>query len=318
MIEEEGRHRKCQRKHRLALADAKLADVVHEPLPITTHVTVTIPIGPLTLQSFSSIFGGLSQSALSPVFDDVTFESISIISGHGKLAISNLKAARATIATDNKPIAGTFTVTEKLSLLTSNAPIDANVTLINNATLNRPTFLEIITKNASVTTIADLVLASSSSDILDEDVKNGSFRVGAFTSSAPVNVTIGSQPVSSILTLSAVTDHGDVNVALPPAYEGKFTLVTRNGGESSVIKNDAALDPGGKGRRRFVDVKKPFGGIATGIVKWVDANADDDLVKEEMEWEAELLDVLGPEAEWGPQSHVELITVAANNTLFLT
>ena len=172
--------------------------------------------------------------------------------------------------------------------------------------------------HSSVTTIADLVLASSSSDILDEDVKNGSFRVAAVTSSAPVNVTIASQPVSSILTLSAVTNHGDVNVALPPAYEGKFTLVTGKGGESSVIKNDAALDPEGKERKRFVDVKKLFGGIATGIVKWVDADADDDLVKEQMEWEAELLDVLGPWAEWSPQSHVELVTVGADNTLFLT
>jgi len=310
---------KCHRKNRLALFGAKLVEAEPEQ-SITTHVTVTIPRGPLALQTFFSEFGSLSQSAASPVFDDVTFKTIAIVSADGELEISNLKATKANLATAHKPIFGTFTITERLSLITSNASIDANVTLINDATQDRPTFLELVTKHAPITAVANLVSVSPSglSDIWDESEKNGSFRITAISSYAPVDVTVASQPVESTLTLNAVTTHGDVSVVVPPAYEGRFTLVTNPGGQSSVVEKDDTPDPEGKGRKRFVDVKRLFGGIATGNVKWVAADADDALVKEHMEWEAEFVDTLGPEAGWAPPPHVELITSQGDNHLFLS
>ncbi|KAF9511985.1 hypothetical protein BS47DRAFT_1394671 [Hydnum rufescens UP504] len=294
-----------------------LASSVERDLPITAHVTVTIPSGPLALQAFSSAFPGLSQSAPS-AFDDVIFGSVSIVSSHGQLDISNLKAANASIVTDGKPITGTFTVTEKLFIVTSNASVDVGVTLINNPAQDRSTILDITTKDAPITTITNLVLASPPSDGSDEDAKKGSFRISAVTSSAPLVVTIPSQPVSSALTLTAINMNDDVKVTLAPAYEGKFTLVTRQGGGSSVLKDEDTPDPEGKGRKRLVDIKALFGGTVIGSVSWVDADTNEALAKEQMEWEDELLEALVPEERaWVFPAHIELLTSRGDTKLFL-
>ncbi|KAF9503244.1 hypothetical protein BS47DRAFT_845151 [Hydnum rufescens UP504] len=107
------------------------------------------------------------------------------------------------------------------------------------------------------------------------------FRV---TSSAPLVVTVASQPVSSALTLTAINMNDDVKVTVAPAYEGKFTLVSSLGGGSSVLKDEDTPDPEGKGRKRLVDIKALFGGTVIGSVSWVDADTNEALAKERMEW----------------------------------
>lgn len=142
---------------------------------------------------------------------------------------------------------------------------------------------------------SDLVLVlNSTSDPIHSN--NGTFKISTVTSNATVTSRILSQPIASHLQFTAVTKNADVNATFAPTYEGPFTLVASNRGESAVEANKDAEDPRGVGLKRFVRMRTIIGSVVTGEVGWTAGDEFEDVSDEEwLDWE--LIDLVDAEEE---------------------
>jgi hypothetical protein len=177
------------------------------------------------------------------------------------------------VAHDGQPINGSFTVTERLSIVGGNSPVDVNVTMLSSPHAEKPTVLDIVTDKAPITTTISLQLNSTSNE------HGGFFAVSQVTKQSDITSNVTSQPLDSIVRFAAVTKDGNVTAAFPPAYEGRFSLVASRHGRSLVEADTDVKDPSGEGRKRYLEVKEYIGSIITGFVGWRGGSITEDYLR---------------------------------------
>jgi hypothetical protein len=160
-------------------------------------------------------------------------------------------------------------VKDHLELVTTNASIDVDVTLLSNATARKPTRLSLLNLNGTINADVKLVVVDSAPDAKF----NGSFAISAITKGAPVDLKVTSLPSNAFLSLRAANRFAPVVASVPPSYEGKFLLITP-GGESLVKFNEETPDPEGEGRTRDLNIREISGRVILGNVKWVESKKD--------------------------------------------
>ncbi|KZP13761.1 hypothetical protein FIBSPDRAFT_1049269 [Athelia psychrophila] len=192
----------------------------------------------------------------------VVFDSLSVHGSNMAITATSLQAEHATLKTSNGPITGVFNTTTSLELVTSNAPIKADVGLTNAPPLGAPTTLVIKTSNGPVHSVVSLLSTR------DEE---GSYDVTTETSNNVLDVAYDAAPVELTLVHHGRTSNGPVTLTLPRAYEGALALRSSNIAPS-VSHDENAEDPTGRGRRRWLSVNR-VKNVLSGAVYWGSAKA---------------------------------------------
>ncbi|KAK7042460.1 ankyrin repeat family protein [Favolaschia claudopus] len=185
--------------------------------------------------------------------DSLEFDNLFLFSQNEPITAKSVFARNATVQTSNGVISGSFEASDALSLVTSNAPIDATVKLYNRNVF-KTTELMIQTRNAQLQSDISLTTSSASGE-------GGKFDIEATTSDGPLFVTFPDSPTHSILTFNGQTSNSPANVWLNNAFEGEFAL------SSNLVFVD---------RRPFLDPRKlrsvfwePLkNGMIVGSVRW--------------------------------------------------
>ncbi|KAJ7350699.1 hypothetical protein DFH08DRAFT_115608 [Mycena albidolilacea] len=181
------------------------------------------------------------------------FDHLLLRSQNEPIAVKSVFARNATIQTSNALISGSFDASLSLSLVTSNAPIDATVNL-HNQNIFTTTELVLRTRNAQLESDVNLLTSSATGE-------GGKFSVNAETSDGPLIMTFPTSPTHSLLNLDAQTSNSPANVWLNHAFEGEFTLA------SSMVFIDQRpfFDPR---KLRTVFYSDWKNGLVVGNVRW--------------------------------------------------
>jgi len=158
--------------------------------------------------------------------------------------------------TTNAAISGSFNTSSSLTLSTSNAPIEVDVTAFNHDGIKA----FIATTNAQLAANFSLYASPASS-------APGIFDVRTFTTNAPLRVNYFESPLYSVLDAKAGTTNSPAYVRLHPAYEGSFTTTTTHF-PSTIESLKDVEDPTGHGRVRKVNIDFQIKGVARGSVAW--------------------------------------------------
>jgi len=150
-------------------------------------------------------------------------------------------------------IIGNFTVSDFISLGTSNGPITANITMLNTASLNsnKPTVVSVTSKRGEIDT--HLSLFTLDPEDHRRNASGGSFLVDTRSYTSPINVKFHEAPINSSLAVASKTITSPIEVFLPHTFEGRFF-------SSSGIN----IPP--IGIRGFID--DPSGQNRTGTLNW--------------------------------------------------
>ncbi|KAG6857753.1 hypothetical protein H0H87_004169 [Tephrocybe sp. NHM501043] len=197
---------------------------------------------------------------LGDLQDLVSFSHISLKGTNSPIHAKSVFADTGIFRTSNGAITGGFNASRSLTLHTTNAPIQADITVANEADY-----------------VSDLTLTTSNGKIdsritLTSVTEAGRYMVSAVTSNAPLTIDIPSSPLTSTLRVVATTSNGPVLLSLPPAYEGQISLSTSNGAPS--IRRRDIADPSGKGRVRKVRTTSFGRNTLKGSVSWSDEEGD--------------------------------------------
>ncbi|KAG6828516.1 hypothetical protein H0H92_007733 [Tricholoma furcatifolium] len=195
----------------------------------------------------------------------VHFESIDLKTANVPISVKSLEAEKATVATANGAIVGEFHASSSLKLVTSNAPIDVQVTLFNDNE-GSITDLDMTTANAAI---------KGSLSLEAPDDIGGNFKINAKTANAPLTLLFIDAPVDSVLNLDAFTAIAPAVVTLHHTYEGAFSATTSLRRPLIVVNRDVE-DPAGKGRQRKVE-QSVRGATVSGTVRWSDGDNDKEL-----------------------------------------
>ncbi|KAJ7032714.1 hypothetical protein C8F04DRAFT_1396379 [Mycena alexandri] len=191
--------------------------------------------------------------SLDSLRDVLEFDTLVLRSKNEPIVAKSLFARNATIQTSNGFISGSFEASSSLSLVTSNAPIDATVKL-HNTNIFSTTELILQTRNGQIDSDVSLMTSAATGE-------GGKFSIKAETSDAPLVMTFPASPARSILNLDAQTSNSPASVWLNHAFEGDFALA------SSVIFVDRRpfLDPKRLRSVLYGDYKN---GMIVGNVRW--------------------------------------------------
>jgi hypothetical protein len=170
--------------------------------------------------------------------------------------LKNVMAAELSITTSNASVRVTNTTFTIAHLETLNGEIVLSSGTLNAAPSSASSKLALTSLNGSIR--ANLTLATSTSG-------GGRFNVTARTSNAPLVLDFTRAPPQSTLLLDAKTQAASARVALPPQYEGDYTLFSA---EPELIIREGFDDPHGKGRTREVTQHRGIG-LRYGNVRWV-------------------------------------------------
>ncbi|KAH9912774.1 uncharacterized protein BXZ73DRAFT_107221 [Epithele typhae] len=191
------------------------------------------------------------------------FEAIDIMTTNGSIHADALAADTISLATDNKPIHGTYNTTKSLLLKTTNAEIAVRANLFNDASPGgRPTTVHMHTTNA----ILDSQIGLYSSA---HGRSGGNFLTIVRTSNAPLVLSFLDHPVDGRLQAAVRTTNKNAAVSLHPAFEGSFAVRTSNA-SPEVEYDDAVEDPAGEGRKRRFDLQHHTESYLRGRVHWGD------------------------------------------------
>ena len=225
-------------------------------------MTITIPRGALKLPELHSVFPGLEQH-VGDVFDDVTFGDVTLV---GKdVAVDTVIGGKAVVVADGgRPINGSFTVSERLSIVAKGSPITANVTMFSSPGAEKPTVLDVVNNNATISTTISLLVNSTT----ETGSPNGFFAISQVTTQADITSNVKSQPLDSILRFTAASKNANVTASFPPAYQGRFGMIASRHGANTIHSDPDVEDPSGEGRKRHIESKVVIGFLVTGSVSW--------------------------------------------------
>ncbi|KAL5483238.1 hypothetical protein ACEPAI_8468 [Sanghuangporus weigelae] len=214
------------------------AKEVHDP-PSTANllrydVYVKLPIPekrPLFVSRLSADLP-LFAIAVTDLAGRVEFGEIDLRTDDMIIVAESLSARKARLETSQKSIKGSFTTSSSVELVTKNAPIQADIVMLNSASSDQPpTQLALRTKNAVISTRLNLTNPSTSSSHqplspsgFSDDSVGGNFSIESTTSNAPNSISVLSQPFSSYLSLAARTSNAASEVSLLQQFSGGFRL----------------------------------------------------------------------------------------------
>jgi hypothetical protein len=98
--------------------------------------------------------------------------------------------------------------------------------------------------------------------------RGGSFEIIAKNTGDVLFTDVQSVPIDSSLNMVASAYFANVEVRLPPAYEGKLALWNANNAIDLLCDNSTVLDPAGEGRRRDLQYVVDSG-LLYGSIAWV-------------------------------------------------
>ncbi|KAL5504625.1 hypothetical protein ACEPAH_7288 [Sanghuangporus vaninii] len=261
-------------KHTIGIMAAKEE---HDP-PSTANllrydVYVKLPIPekrPLFVSRLSADFS-LFAIAITGLAGRVEFGEIDLRTEDMSIVVESLSARKARLETSQESIKGSFTTSSSLELVTKNAPIQADIVMLNSASSDQPpTQLALHTKNAVISARLNLTNPFTPSSHLSspgfsDDSVGGNFSIESTTSNAANSISVLSQPFSSHLSLSAHTSNAASEVFLPQQFSGGFRL------SSSVMQpvlqvTSPPIDK--KNRNREVDLTRREKNLLEGTVSW--------------------------------------------------
>ncbi|OCH93512.1 hypothetical protein OBBRIDRAFT_749481 [Obba rivulosa] len=192
--------------------------------------------------------------------ETAVFNSISLRTSNMPIMVTSLAAGEAALETTNGIIEGTFKTETSLKLQTSNAPIKAEVYMLN-ADNGNPTQLWMHTSNGRVDAISELISTSESGT-------NGTFEIDARTSNSPLYISTRSAPIDHALDLTALTSNSPAAVSLHTTWEGSFDLRSSSLFTPNVDAHTAVPDPAGRNRKRGALVSGVQRGVVEGFTEW--------------------------------------------------
>ncbi|KAG6866686.1 hypothetical protein C0991_000796 [Blastosporella zonata] len=228
--------------------------------PSVYEATVVIPVSsqsklPRHINNFKTDMDNTMHS-LGDLQDLVSFSYISLRGSNSPIYSKSIFADTTVFRTSNGAITGSYNASRSLTLHTSNAPIQVDVSVENASD-----YVSDLTLHTSNGKIDSRVSLTSATD-------DGRYMITATTSNAPLAVGISTSPLASTLRVTASTSNGPAFLSLPPAYEGQISMSTSNGAPS--IKRRNVADPSGKGRERKVRTTSLGRNTLRGSVSWTD------------------------------------------------
>ncbi|KAI0786223.1 hypothetical protein C8Q75DRAFT_772828 [Abortiporus biennis] len=190
------------------------------------------------------------------------FQNVNFATSNTPIQVKSILAKQLVAQTSNGPIGGTFNITDRLDIHTSNSPITADVYAYNDGRSDLlVTSISLTTSNSPIKT--NLFLHSRTAN-----ETGGSFDVKLRTSNSPLDVFIPEAPLNHTLKLNAVSSNGQIRAGIHKAFEGNFgarssTWFTPNVFFSSTQEED----PSGQNRERKTSLTKGRGYVR-GWVSW--------------------------------------------------
>ncbi|OSC98442.1 hypothetical protein PYCCODRAFT_1471068 [Trametes coccinea BRFM310] len=216
------------------------------------HVRLRLPSSgshvPLAINKLSTNLP-LFAHHLPELADTAFFRSLDLRSTNAPMIADSLAADAAALQALNGKIEGMFAASTSLDLITENAPIHAQVSLVNKDE-TKGTVLRMDTKNGEIKANIGLHVPHES------EPSGGGFRVGAMTYNAPVDIVFTHAPSNSVLNASAVSSNAQVKVIAHPTFEGTFDLHSSWYTPPTLVRNRTVEDPLGWGRHRDVQLDR--------------------------------------------------------------
>jgi len=162
--------------------------------------------------------------------------------------VQNLECETCKFKVSHGPISGNFTVRNKLFLKTKSGKIDANITMISNATGVSPgPLVDIRTTSGSIN--ADFTLVAVDPETEEEVPYGGAYQISTRSFRAPARLEVVDAPVDSTLSLQSKNVMGPLEVHLHPTFQGKFSSKAFIGDTPLGIRG-YTKDPSGDDRKR--------------------------------------------------------------------
>ncbi|KAG2358083.1 hypothetical protein BDR07DRAFT_1489853 [Suillus spraguei] len=207
------------------------------------EVKITLPAGKngdaLHIKSFETETSNYDQD-VADVWNTISFDRMSLRTSNGYVNAKSVTAEDGSIRSSNGAIKGHFNSASSLKLTTSNAPIQASVSLLNRED-GSVSELKLTTSNGKIDARVDLVTNSG---------HGGIFDVATHTSNGHTSLEYTDMPVNSILRSESRSSNAPMNVKLYSTFEGSFDVATSNA--AALLKELPVVDPSGQGRRREV------------------------------------------------------------------
>ncbi|KAF7350924.1 hypothetical protein MSAN_01654500 [Mycena sanguinolenta] len=224
------------------------------------------------LDTLDVYFNDLSLTASNGKIQakSLTAAQVSLTTSDAAIAVDSLVALKASVKLSNGPITGNYAVVDSLILKTSNGAIDVAASIAGNSSLEKIQDITMQTSNGPLDYVVDLGPTMGEAD---------SFRVRADTSNGRIIGKIISAPLNSILDTHARTSNHPVSLAIPPTYEGSFTI-SSNSAASVARTNPREKDPtcgsdaNCDGRKRIFYLTRVTKSIYEGVIGWDSQNVD--------------------------------------------
>ncbi|KAF9243210.1 hypothetical protein BU15DRAFT_43274, partial [Melanogaster broomeanus] len=168
------------------------------------------------IKQFESVLPNFSQE-IAALGDLVHFEDISLQSTNYPIEVKSITTTVGSFVTTDSAIEGLFQADRRLELVTSNAPINCFVKLLNldHDSCNQTTALKLSTIDGAIK--ADIALETPSGI-------GGAFEVNAQTCNAPLQISYTSSPAKSTLQCNASTTNSPAGMVLHKEFDGDFEL----------------------------------------------------------------------------------------------
>jgi len=183
---------------------------------------------------------------LGDLAPNVLLDAAYLHSSNAHINVNSLSAATIDVHTSNAAIDGSFNVTDRLTLVSSNGHIDVDVRATNDD-WEAPTSVVLSTSNAYMKTNTSL-LRSQGADYVKS--KASGLQLTTTTSNGHLDSTISTAPPNSHLKYVGVTSNNRANLILPPAFEGPIVGKTSNSAIILEYDDSSSKDPTGDGRTR--------------------------------------------------------------------
>ncbi|KAG9006771.1 hypothetical protein FRB94_000455 [Tulasnella sp. JGI-2019a] len=176
----------------------------------------------------------------------------------------NVTAQNVEAITSFSAIYGDFTTSQSLTLSTSQAAINVNVSLIRTAGESVPVALTLTTQDAIV---QSNIFLMATQDSLSTNTSSPDFVITATSGKAPVSLAIRHDPqsVPSRVAVSASTKYAPVAVSLDALYEGSFSVMSDVGVS---MDRDDTTDPTGMNRDRQCVLSQNTNNDIEGSIYW--------------------------------------------------
>ncbi|KAH6885528.1 hypothetical protein BKA70DRAFT_1123962 [Coprinopsis sp. MPI-PUGE-AT-0042] len=179
----------------------------------------------------------------------VVFEDVVLKGSNAHVAVdAPLAAKKASIHYTDGPVVGHFNVTDELIIETSNARVEASVTMYRVRDLENVPTLDITTSNGVLhTNILLLDDPSSSSSMIST---HPHYSIKTTTSNAQLDVSFTGAPLDAVLSFEGSTKNGGASARLYQTYSGSYEIWTRNSAADLIVGCPGGIEIPPKGLAR--------------------------------------------------------------------